>query len=131
MASCIAFQMKNIEDAHEHWSSGWETVEEYGSSAHGHKLHIWDDGGRKLCRCQGCGGYLLYQRSEYHSDTDDASDSFYSHFFPVETPAEAEELNFRYDGFQIEAEFRRRFLCATNGRYRWAGSIEESDEPEW
>ena len=73
----------------------------------------------------------MYQRSEYRSETDDSSDSFYSHFFPVETPEEADELNFRFDGFRIEAEFGRRFLCATNGRYRWAGTIEDGDAEEW
>ena len=27
----------------------------------------------------------------------------------------------KYDGFQIESQFPRRYLCVTNGRYHWAG----------
>jgi len=124
MAACLAFMMMEIEDAWEHWGDGWENVEDYGSTAYGHKLHTWDEGVRKLHRCNRCGGYILFQRSEYHAELEDA-DSFYTDFFPVESPEEADEINFRYDGFQIEKNYPKRFLCVTDGRYHWAKGSEE------
>ena len=119
MAACIAFWMKTIEEAQEHWGEGWESIEEYGNSAYGHKLHIWDSGERSLRRCNNCGGYILCQWSKYQSYADE--DSFYTSYFPVVSPAEADEMNQKFDGFQIESMFHRRFLSVTNGRYHWAG----------
>ena len=124
MAACKAFMMKTIDEALEHWGEGWESSEEYGDTAYNHPLHTWDEGQRKLRRCISCGGYILCQWSEFHSLTDD-SDSYYTDFFPVEGPEEADELNYKYNGFQIESQFPKRYLCITNGRYHWAGSSEE------
>ena len=122
MAACIAFWMNSVEDAQEHWGAGWENIEDYGSTAYGHSLHTWDDGSRKLRRCVRCGGYILCQWSEFHSLADE--DSFYTDYFPVEGPEEAEEMNQRFDGFQIQSQFGKRFLSVANGRYHWSGGEE-------
>ena len=123
MAACIAFMMNDIEDAQEHWGDGWENVEEYGDRLYDHPLHTWDEGSRKLRRCVSCGGYILCQWSEFHSFADD--DDYYTDFFPVESPEEADEFNQRYDGYQIEQLLSRRFLCITNGRYHWVERKED------
>ena len=125
MAACKAFMMKTIDEALEHWGEGWESIEEYGDTAYNHPLHTWDEGQRKLRRCNSCGGYILCQWSEFHSFSDD-SDGYYTDFFPVEGPVEADEMNYKYDGFQIESVHHQRTvpLGGTAGRLRGAsGSI--------
>ncbi len=117
MACCICFEMEEAEQALEHLR-GYEKVTEYGDEAYGHFLYTWDDGERLLARCKKCGGYILIQRSEYHGFTDD--DSYYTDFFPVDSPEEADELNRRYDGFSIEREFPKRYLMRTNGELSWS-----------
>jgi hypothetical protein len=96
-----------------------EKVADYGRSLYGHALYTWDDGCRFLAKCGRCGGYILIQRSEYHSFSDDP-DSYYTDFFPVSSPEEADELNRKYSGFAIEREFKERYLTETNGSLGWS-----------
>lgn len=124
--ACIAFQMKNLDDVTAHWLL--EEVEEYGDrdEASGNWLHTWDDGHRTLCRCGECGGYVLVQRSEFHSYSDFSSDSYYTDFFPVEGPADAGRLNRELDGWAIESVFGRPYLMLTNGRLHWSEKWREA-----
>lgn len=115
--ACKAFRFSDALAAYEHMR--FEVVEDYGSQAYGHVLYTWDDGERYLARCKNCGGYVLVQNSEFHSFTD-SGDSYYSDYFPVGSPEEADELNRKYDGFQIETEFSGRYLMVTNGRLSWS-----------
>ena len=94
------------------------SVTDYGDTCNKHPLYTWDDGHRTLVRCKNCGGYILVQRSEYHSFTDDP-DSYYTDLFPVSSPEEADELNRKYDGFAIERKFKGRYLAETNNRICW------------
>ena len=94
-------------------------VKDYGDYQYGHNLHTWDDGGRVLGKCINCGGFLLIQSSEYHSFSD-APDSYYTDFFPVSSAEEADELNRKYDGYEIEREYKDRYLMETNGSLRWS-----------
>ena len=94
-------------------------VRNYGDRQYGHTLHVWDDGERILAKCGSCGGYVLIQSSEFHSFTD-SPDSYYTDFFPVSSPEEADELNRRFDGFEIEREFGERYLMETDGRLCWS-----------
>ena len=56
---------------------------------------------------------------EYHSFSD-APDGYYTDWFPVDGPEEADRLNREYDGFAIERQFKGRYLCMTNGFIKWA-----------
>ena len=114
---CIAFELADPKEAYDHLN--YELVEDYGDYAYGHYLHTWDDGHRFLARCRGCGGYILIQCSEYHSFTD-APDGYYTDWFPVKAPEEADMLNQKFDGFAIEREFEGRYLMETNGKLSWS-----------
>lgn len=72
-----------------------------------------------MLKCQRCGGYILLQASEYHSFSD-SGDDYYSDWFPVSSPEEAEELNKKYSGFDIEEEFEERYLMRTNDDLFWS-----------
>ena len=124
---CIAFAMDTAEEAWEHMS--FEVVEEYGDWMYGHSLHTWDRGERTLFRCRKCGGYVLYQYSEY-SDPISCDESCYDDYFPVSGPEEADELNRKYDGFAIEREFPGRYLMKTNGKIHWSVMNERAKEAE-
>ncbi|MBQ6389590.1 MAG: hypothetical protein IJH90_08200 [Mogibacterium sp.] len=115
--ACIGFKMKDAAQAYRHMKL--ELVEDYGSKAYGNILHTWDDGERYLCRCRSCGGYVLVQSSEYHSFTD-GDDSYYKDYFPVDSPEEADELNRRYNGFDIERESGIRFMICDNNNPHWS-----------
>ncbi len=113
---CIGFTFPDVVEAYRHMKYTCEI--DYGGEAYGHYLYTWDDGERFLARCKNCGGYILVQRSEYHSFTDDP-DSYYTDLFPVSSPEEADELNRKYDGFAIERKFKGRYLAETNNRICW------------
>lgn len=114
---CIAFKFADPREAYGHMK--YDLVKDYGGFAYGHYLHTWDDGNRFLARCRNCGGYILIQSSEYHSFTD-APDGYYTDWFPVESPEEADMLNQKFDGFMIEREFEDRYLMETNGKLSWS-----------
>lgn len=118
MGACIGLGMDSLADAWNHMQ--YEIVKNYGDFAYGHYLHTWDDGERMLARCKNCGGYILIQGSEFHSFSDESGDSYYTDFFPVEGPEDAERLNREFDGFRIEREFPSRYLCMTNLRLHWS-----------
>ena len=99
--------MENAEEAVKHIEL--ERIENYGDMAYGHNLHTWDDGRRIFCRCGKCGGYFLMQYSEYHGIGEE-KDVYYTDYFPVSTPAEADKLNRLYNGFTIEQKFPGRYL---------------------
>lgn len=118
MKRCRAFEMKDPLQARQHMKL--VMIRDYGWSAYGHPLHTWDDGGRYLARCETCGGLVLVQKSEFHSFSDLSDDSYYTDYFPVDSEAEAEELNRKYDGFAIEREFPERYLCMSNLLVHWS-----------
>ncbi len=118
MKRCELFNTADLEEAVSHLDP--EIVKDCGSDAYGHPLHTWDDGGRVLARCRKCGGYILIQRSEFHSFSDDDGDSYYTDYFPVDSEKEAEELNRRYNGFEIERAFKERYLCRSDLVYHWS-----------
>lgn len=113
---CLAFEMDDLKKAWEHMRL--ETVKDYGDRAYDHNLHTWDDGGRFLAKCKNCGGYVLVQKSEYHSTFGD--DAYYTDYFPVKDAEEADLFNRKYDGFSIEKEFPERYLCRTNLNIHWS-----------
>ncbi len=119
---CIAFSMKDPNEAleHMHWDG---ILIKYGGFAYGHCLYTWDDGERFLVRCSNCGGYILVQKSEFHSFSD-GDDDYYVDYFPVDSPEEVDRLNREFDGFTIEQKFPERFLMRTN-LYHVKWSIEE------
>ena len=115
--ACIGFEMEDASEAYEHMSL--ELVEDYGGRAYGNYLYTWDDGDRCLCRCKVCGGYVLVQSSEFHSMSD-GNDSYYTDYFPVDSPEAADELNRRYDGFAIESDSGIRFMIRDGGKPHWS-----------
>ena len=112
---CHIFEFEDPQDAYD--AMDVENIEDYGDVQYGHFLHVWDDGKRMLKRCRKCGAYILYQRSEYHGFSDD--DSYYSDWFPVDGPDDADRLNKEFDGWSIEREFQGKWLAKTNGNLRW------------
>ena len=110
---CVAFRMADPNKAWKHLRSKPQPLVRYGSSFEGKAIHTWDDGERVLFRCGLCGGYYLLQDSEFHSISGD-DDRFYSDYFPVTGYDDAERLNRKYDGLQIELEFPGRYLIQDN-----------------
>ncbi len=103
---CIGFYMDDAFEAYKHMET--EVVEEYGDRVGHNWLHTWDEGGRKLLRCKNCGGYILYQFSELLSMEDD---DYFSDYFPLSGPDEANMLNEKYDGYAMDKWKKRyRFL---------------------
>lgn len=112
--ACDAFQMENADLAFKHFKDGFkEILVNYGSDCNGNPLYTWDDGRRYLIRCEICGGYTLVQKSEYHGME---YDSYYTDYFPVSGDEEAQKLNEKYDGFEIEDTPPGRFLIC-DGRF--------------
>ena len=112
---CKAFEMESAKDAYEHIRMNMGIIKRYGSSAYGHCLYTWDAGARMLAKCNKCDCYILIQDSEYHA----MDDSYYYDYFPISGEEEAEELNKKYDGFQIEREFPKSYLKVTDGVPSW------------
>ncbi len=112
---CEAFDLENPMEALEHID--YEIIEDYGDTAYGHPIHVWDAGKRILGKCKKCGGYLLIQASEYHGES---RINYYTDYFPVSSPEEADFLNKQYDGFQIEFTSRIRYLLSDGGRASWS-----------
>lgn len=110
---CIGFSMDDAAEAFEHMDK--EIVKDYGDTWGKNILHTWDDGHRVLLRCKRCGGYMLLQLSEFHGMGDD---DYYADYFPVSGPREAEELNEKYDGEEIEESFPGRWMIA-DARPHW------------
>ena len=126
---CIAFSMENAIDAWNHIRGNMEIVVNYGDEFEGKFLHTWDAGGRELCRCSLCGGYVLWQNSEFHSTMSD--DSYYTNVFPVSGQEEAEEFNRRWDGWEIEDQFPGRYLIQDdNMPPHWSRGETEEQEQE-
>ncbi|MBR1822103.1 MAG: hypothetical protein IJ769_10830 [Clostridia bacterium] len=114
--ACVGFEIEDLKTAWNHMQ--FEILEDYGDYAYGHFLHTWDAGKRMLAKCKNCGGYILIQKSEFHSFSDD--DSYYTDYFPVSGSLAAAELNRKHDGFQIEREFPLRFIRMSNLRLSWS-----------
>ena len=114
---CHVFENSRAEDAFAQLEL--EEVENYGEEKYGHYLHVWDQGCRKLMRCRTCGAFILMQQSVFLSFVN-ALNSEYIDWFPVSGPKEADELNRRYDGYQLERRFEGRYLRSTNGVPYWS-----------
>lgn len=111
---CAAFAMQDAQAAYDHLRD-YKVVQHYGDGKQGHWFHTWDDGYRHLGVCPKCHGFILVQRSEYHGE----EDSYYGDYFPVSGPAEADEVNEKYDGWEIEEHFPGRYLIENGGPASW------------
>ena len=120
---CHIFEMKDVSEAFQ--NKDFEEVENYGDELYGHFLHTWDDGCRKLLKCRTCGAYVLMQKSEFHSFSD-APDGYYTDWFPVSGPEEADRLNREFNGFDIERQYKGRYLRMTNSLISWAENRDEA-----
>ena len=116
---CHIFEYDNVEEAVK--AMDFETIKEYGDEflnedgSVKHYLHTWDDGERELLRCKKCGAYFIRQDSEYHS----FDDSYYTDWFQIEIPNDAEKLNELFNGWEIERKYHSPKLLRTNGEYHW------------
>jgi hypothetical protein len=108
---CVGFNMSTPQEAYTHFHGNLKAVCDYGDTCNNHAIHTWDDGKRLLCRCSKCGGWVLVQKSEYHGPIDD----YYTDFFPVNSPSDAMSLNEKYNGYQIELEWKGKIVLLTNG----------------
>lgn len=128
MAKCLAFEMEDLRAAWKHIDL--ELVEDYGDYAYGHDLHCFDDGKRELNRCKTCGGYVLVQKSEYHSFSD-GNDDYYTDYYPVEDAGEADKINREYDGENIRDAFPPSVKCIhmTNLILHWSGEAPREGIP--
>ena len=105
--------MLTSEVAFEHFKGLLEEIWNYGDTCNGHYLHTWDDGGRKLFRCRDCGGLVMVQEGEYHSPE---NDDYYVDYFPVDSVQEAEQLNEKYGGFDLEMKWPDLKILVSNGQ---------------
>jgi len=103
MNICKAFEMKDRNEQYNHLSHLIK-LEDFGDYCNGHYLHTWDDGHRYLCKCPECNAFILVQFSEFHG----YDDAYYKDFFAVESRKEAVLLNEKYDGWQIEKDYKGR-----------------------
>ena len=117
MEKCIAFDMKNPHEALNHIRKNWKLIKRYDNNKYDHPLYTFDDGFRVLGLCKECNKYILLQSSEFHSFS--SEDSYYDDYFPISSKEEAEELNKKYDGFEIEKSFGKKWLCITNSHCNW------------
>ena len=117
MDKCIAFDMEEPQKALNHIKENWNVIKKYDNKSYEHRLHTWDDGYRALGLCKECNKYILLQSSEYHAL--DGNDSYYSDYFPISSIEEAEELNRKYSGEEIEKSFGQKWLCVTNSNCNW------------
>ena len=117
MIKCKAFKMEPKE-ALKHIRDNWEVIEDYGYEKYGHLLFTCDDGKRLLGRCKECDQLILLQKSEYH-DFSGGEDSLYSDYFAVDSKEEADKLNKEYDGYGLEYDCDKQWLCVTNGNAVW------------
>ena len=109
---CVGFDLPTAAEAFEHFRGMLEELWDYGDMCNGHCLHTWDDGGRKLYRCRNCGGLILVQESEYHGEE---YNDYYTDYIPVDTVQEAEQLNERYGGFEMETEWKGKKIFVSKG----------------
>ena len=100
---CKAFGMSDKDEQRKHLSQ-LELVDFFGDVCNGHPLHTWDEGCRFLKRCPECDALVLCQYSNFHHPT--GEDVCYEDYFSVDSRDEAAELNKKYDGFQLEKEFK-------------------------
>lgn len=71
-------------------------------------LYRWDDGKdgyRKLARCKNCGAYFLVQCYKL-SKFADSEAHMHEDWYAVSDEAEADKLNHKYTGPQLEREFK-------------------------
>lgn len=115
MAKCIGFQLENVIEAFQHME--YEVIHDYGDHAYGHYLYAWDEGKRLLGKCKKCGGYILIQKSEFHSFMGD--DSYYTDYFPVDSEQEADKLNKKYDGYELEKKFPGKYMIRDGFQIGW------------
>lgn len=67
-------------------------------------LYRWDDGKngyRKLVRCEKCGSFYLVQCYKLNKFSDN-SDIQYEDWYPVDDEAQADLLNRKYTGIELE-----------------------------
>ena len=98
---CKAFDIKDRNRQYRHLCK-LVPVEKYGGFCGDKMLYTWDDGGRILSRCPECDALVLIQHSEYHG----AEDSYYSDYFAVDSVEEAHKLNRKYNGWEIETDYK-------------------------
>ena len=125
MSICKAFLTEDPRAAYQHIRNNYSIQKRYGDYAYGHYLYTWDEGYRVLSRCSECGAFILVQVSEFHSFTGD--DSYYTDYFPVDGPEEAEKLNRDYNGFEIETKFPHRYLMETNSHLSWSNGSKPAE----
>lgn len=113
MNLCKAFTMESPSEAVVHIKNNCDRVADYGDMAYGHILHTWDDGNRTLRYCRECKAYIFTQNSEYHGP----EDGYYTDIYAVESPEEAEELNKKYNGWDLETDYKSKYpqLSYTSG----------------
>ncbi len=128
MAHCIGLDMRDPVEAWKHIYEDQERVVDYGDNAYGHPLYSWDNGGRALLYCKVCGGYVLLQKSVYYGYDND--DRYCRDYFPVESPQEADELNRKYNGINIELNYPDRYLIRTNTKIYWSKKKEKKKEKD-
>ena len=110
---CKGFDLESVRKTYEHFRGHLIMLKDYGDVCNGHCLHTWDDGGRRLFRCTICGGLVLKQFSESHNY---GYDDYYTDYFPVDSEEEAQELNEKYGGYELEMTWTGKRVYLNNGK---------------
>ena len=80
-------------------------------------LYRWDDGKdgyRKLVRCRECGSCYLVQCYRLNKFSDKA-DTLYEDWYAVRNESQADQLNSRYTGIQLEHKMKEIFRICKGG----------------
>ncbi len=130
---CHIFDMPDAEKGYCEFRG--KIIQDYGDDVclpDGTKLHenyTWDDGSRRLLRCEKCGGLILVQTSEFHNMYD-GPDGYYQDWIPAASAEEADLLNILLDVMELE-DYPCRHLRRNNGQVFWtAGEEPKPKEPE-
>jgi len=83
-----------------------------------HSAHTWHSGGRKIVQCIKCGAIFVYQHSEYWPNNGDP-DSYYYDYFLVDSIEQANFLNDKFDGWELERSFEGLKLWTLHDVWYW------------
>lgn len=127
MDLCCIFSHEDASMAVKHFE--YDVIRDLGKKAYNkdgsikHSNHLFDLGGRKIIQCKNCKAIFLYQWSEFHDSIGD-QDSYYENYFLVGNLVEANNLNTKYSGFELETKYNG--IKIWNSGNNWLWNKEES-----
>jgi len=80
--------------------------------------YSWDDGSRKLCRCQNCGALFLNYKIKFLAITFEQNDISYNYFLPVVNRKQALKYNQKYiDSTGLKDSYRGKKIWFNGSKW--------------